>query len=392
MNASILLVILGCAVQLPPSGDEVLVESIRNAYAANREGLGLFGMFTFRFADGELGKASVDNIDAVLKAGWNRRSVSDGLYVLDGPSRRMDHSYSIQEMVARRTMLSEESWVSNLFPYRVLTDGETTLLDRIDVKNDNKTLLHTPTLHYGTKSFFRLHEFPLDLGDPDPPDNDLGRCLKEGLVDSTLTVDDKASLDGVHVVRLQVDSPRKHRQSRYWIDLERGAIPLKIQLLENIENGHASVITQIDHEDIRWVGRGWLPFRKSIVLGSSPEQVKALYVRELVIEKADLEKRPDASLFKLEFPEAFDNPRHRIVDVDRHLSHPGRKVWDLSALSPEARARTQQIKSKEPAGSPPTMAGSQSSGSSRPALIILGGLAFLTVGALLVFWRHRRHA
>ena len=191
----------------PPSADSGnLVAAIRTAYEDNRAALSARGTIRFRSCDGKLDAApSVDGIDASLKAPWIRRSPSQGLYVFDGAYRRYENLYHPEQLLSRRIKSSPTSWTSYLTSDRLLTDGETTLMDSIDVDADDKTVLHTPNLRAGPQHFFRLAEgIPLQLGNPDTLEYDLGKCLakliegREKAVQAE--VDEAASVNGAAVV------------------------------------------------------------------------------------------------------------------------------------------------------------------------------------------------
>jgi len=383
-----------------PLADEASIAAIRNAYESNRVALDGRGMIRFRYADGNLGAASsVDRIDALLKTDWGRRSIARGFYAFDGSARRLDLSYPPEDLVARRTMVSKDSWTSNVCSLRVLTDGETTLRDNVDVMSDNKTIIHSAQLRAGTKPFFYLEEIPLDLGNPDPPPHDLGHCLAkvmEGRGDFVLVeVDAEARHDGVRVVKLRIDEPAHQVRQFFWVDLEHGAVPLQTRVMAHVAHTNADVFMQINHGDVRWMGKGWLPFRRTVTLEGdlSPDgALKNPLVRELVIEEADLEHRPDRSVMTMEFPKEFGEPDHKMIDSDRYLVHPARRVWDLAAISPAATARAKKIGgARSPGNPPPELPGPTGPGSWWPIVLIAIGVASILSAGALRFRRFHRN-
>ena len=182
-----------------------------------------FGTIHFHATDGELGRGSrVEEIQALLKSDWKRRSKSQGLFVFDGQNRRYENLYPPEELVARRVKLSDSSWSSPINAIRLLLDGGTTLRDDVDVDiEDDKTILHTPSCYRGIRWFTGSEHIPLQLTDPEPPRTRLGVCLRD-LMDGgkgvTLTgVDESARVDGIDVVKLSFELPNPRTQVTFWV-------------------------------------------------------------------------------------------------------------------------------------------------------------------------------
>ena len=174
------LVLVLSTIGGPPQVDtRSEISAIRTAYEDNRAALAASGTIRFHSCDGHLAAApDIESVGKLLSGDWQRLSPSKGEYLFSGTSRRFENMYTLQELVARRTMLSPTTWSSTIKALRLLSDGETTLVDRIGAGADGKTELHTPGLKAGVRDFFRLAEAnPIHLGNPDPPDYDLGRLL-----------------------------------------------------------------------------------------------------------------------------------------------------------------------------------------------------------------------
>jgi len=394
MPQAVLILTVACIAGLVPGDPEKVVAAIRTAFEDNRAALSATGTIRFHSCDGHLGPASsVEGIDASLKAAWKRRSPSQGMYVFDGANRRYDNLHSPEVLVGRRTMLSPTSWSATISSDRLLSDGETTLMDNIAVASDGQTVLHSPGLRAGVKEFFRLAEgIPLRLGDPDPPRYDLGKCLAKVLEGREkvvlMEVDEAARLDGVAVVKLRVDDQDRQDRITFWVDLEHGAIPVQTRILEFIPQNGGTVVIQINNNDIKWAGRGWLPFRWSGASGelSSTGELPSLFVREVEIEEAEFTKRPDRAVFSLEFPKEYT-----VSDSDRWLNFGSRRVWDLKDFSPAARARARPIGG---GGSSvlPEMPRARLPWAWWPLSLIVLGITLLLAAGTIVFRRVRRHA
>jgi hypothetical protein len=351
-----LLVLALLALAHPPQ-DEATIEirAIRTAFEDNRAAISASGSIRFHSCDGVLAHApDIESVSKLLAGDWQRRSPSRGTYLFDGTSRLYEDLYTTEELVARRKMLSPTTWSSNIKALRLLADGETTLVDRIGVHADGKTVLHTPGLKAGVREFFRLAENrPLDLGDPDPPDYDMRRLLDGVIAGSSKMVvteiDNDARLEGAEVVKLRVEDPSGDLRVTYWVDLQHGAIPIRYRVLRWIPHASATVLLVFHNDDVRWVGRGWLPFRSSTAQGTVNKggDLAPMFVREVVVEEADFSKRPSPESFALEFSQETG-----LADSDRRLGFGVRRVWTLKDFSPAARARARPIGQGGPSRSP----------------------------------------
>jgi hypothetical protein len=380
-----------------------VVAVVRNVYEENFAALSAFGTIHFHATDGELGRASsAEEIQNLLKSDWKRRSKSQGLFVFDGQNRRYENLYPPEELIARRMKLSDSSWSSPIDAVRLLLDGETTLRDDVNVDiRDDKTVIHTPNCYKGIRWFFAGEHIPLRLTDPEPPISSLGGCLRDLMAgDKGVTlvgVDESARLDGISVVKLSFELPNPRRQITFWVDLEHGAIPVQTRDVEEGQDQRTLPIWQENLTDVRRVSRGWLPFRMTHVLGQSSKTrgsgdppssgaFSGLFVRETIVDAANFERRPEPTVFALEFPEEVG-----VADSDRMLAYGRRRVWTLKDISPAAQARARRINIRSPfPAQSPAMPGALDSGNWGLAVLVILGLAcLLTAGALsLRRWLH----
>jgi hypothetical protein len=177
MSHIVVLLTLVCTDRYDPGDAMKVVAVVRTAYKDNLAALSASGTIRFHSFDGKVGPAKgVDGIAALLNQSWKRQSRSEGLYTFDGANRRYEILYPPGELVARRVKTSATTWESLISSDRLLTDGDSTLMDNINVDADDKTVLHSPNIRAGPQHFFRLAEGnPLRLGDPDPVDYDMSR-------------------------------------------------------------------------------------------------------------------------------------------------------------------------------------------------------------------------
>jgi hypothetical protein len=175
--------------------------------------------------------------------------------------------------------------------------------------------------------FNRRFDFPLYIGNKAGHVFDLFSALtqvKEG--EASLDRFEANSLLGERKVsRLTIDYG--NAKVTYWVDLERGGIPLRV-LQEPAQDGTKSLII---HDKLEFVASaGWIPRRRLEVIG---ERI----FEELAVTDIDVKRKPEASVFRLDFPQPIG-----LVDQARRLSYSPRNSWSLLNLpgpsSPGARA------------------------------------------------------
>src|SRR5262249_31002866 len=120
------LAILAAALLSGPGELPRVVQVVRNVHEENITALSAFGTIHFHVPDGELsGARNVEEIRALLKSDWKRRSTSQVLFVFDAQSRRYENLYPPEALVARRVKLSNDRASSSIDAVRHLSDGET---------------------------------------------------------------------------------------------------------------------------------------------------------------------------------------------------------------------------------------------------------------------------
>lgn len=381
-NFTSALALVCCAVSPASADDEPLIESIRVAYEANRAALAAFGTIRFRLADGLIAGAAAETVDDPRALGWERLSVLEGHYAFDGSRARYDHVYSLEDLIARRVKTGERSWTYPFASYRTLTTGEVSLKDEVYESDDDRGYRHTPHVEPGTRLFYKHLDVPLGLGKSVGGLYDLAQELSDvGPGGWALSAVEDAEVDGVDVVKLTLRS-RADVRLIYWVDLERGAIPLMARLI----GPGVRWSWQEIFEDVRRVGdRGWYRFKTTVYSGPNlPEERAApVTVREYVVTEADFDRRPDRSVFRMEFPEPVKLVNNSVYfgRTDAHA------VWDLETLPKGATAR-RNVPLGPPAVAPPAMPGEREPGLAGPWTLLLLGLALVAGGGLIAYRRH----
>ncbi|MEW4569817.1 hypothetical protein AB1L88_18285 [Tautonia sp. JC769] len=365
MLAPLLAPLVGTLIALG-SDTGVTVDAIRTAYEANREALA-YGSIRFQYIRGR--SSSIEQ--AVAGRGENPIA-TEGSHVFDLPHGRTERINTLEQMATHRRQVSETSFATSLDPARALTDGERSLVHRINVAPDGTGLLHGVSITPGPEQFYGRVVTPLRLGADRPTHLDLGYYIDLAADEATgfsLTGVEEDTLDGVPVVRVRFASG--DWSYTFWIDLRRGAIPLRF-LSRNEETGETTA--QVN-EDLRLVAeKAWFPFR-SIFHMSVPRLYK-----ETVVLDADFETRPDPSSFRL----TFDEPTP-VQDLEARADYPPRETWDLRDLPARGRPFVMAPDSGPP---PPEMPGELDPPRRWPWL--LGALAAALVAGLGWFSiRHR---
>lgn len=399
------LFVLATILFLAPDEAPKVVEVVRNAYEENVVALAAFGTIHFHATDGELkGTPNVGQIRELIKSDWIRRSQSHGSFFFDGRDRRFEDLYPAETLVARRERLSDSSWSSPISSIRLLLDGETTLVDRVNVAGDGKTFVHTPGCYKGDEWSIARERIPFHLTDLQPPRTTLGGCLRD-YVDGVsgvalLDIDESARVGEVSTVRLAFEMPNPRTQATFWVDLEHGAVPIQTRMIEIARDGQKITVWQENLSDLRWAARGWLPFHTTHVTGQASKTAtssdpfsggpfSSFDIKEIVVDEAKLDRRPDPSVFVMEFPNEIG-----VVDQNRLLSYGRRRIWTLHDFSPAARTSAQRIIIKSPFATlhPPDMPGPQNSRTWWPPVLAFLGLVFLVAAGFLFFRKRGHHA
>lgn len=353
--------------------------AIRRAYEANRLGM---KQWTAAF---ELTVGRSATPEAIRKNEWSKQfATAKGSYVYDGKNGRYELLHSDADIVSNRTKISNNEWTTPLSSFRLLTDGRVTLSDYVDVLGDDKSPLHSAQIDAGVEGFFNPIQFPLSLGDPDRDDwsavRGRGRAANVGVPWKLAAVEHDVDLDGVRVTKLSYEL--QAARWTFWVDLERGAIPIRRHYAES-DSGPK---LYREYARVERVNDGaWLP-RESFELLTSGKRDGS--VKKLTIDAIDTQAKVDRSRFRMEFPAArkFYNTADRVYYTDV-------KVVDLDKLPAVGAANVGRFaEGPTTSGNAPKMPGELQGGSVWPAV---SGIILLCIAAALAIhhvYRRRQRA
>ena len=335
-----LILILVAALGGQPTSESQKLEFIRLSYKANKEAFA-YGSFPFRYTRG-----SSKNLSDAQAGVFSRSVHAEGFYAFDGTNARFELIPNPEELAAATTRVGERGRSSYVSTFRMLTDGKVTLLDTLGPDQSRTALTHRAAIFPEAGIFYRRLDFPLYVGDKTLRGDDLFgdlTGLQQGLA-SLLELDLDSRLGDRKVCKLSLSY--KDGTLTYWIDLDRGSVPLQIF---NVANGGNTRIT-VTYDNLQFVAnRGWLPFRRVHVIDDGK------VVDWIEIDQVDCKTKPGASVFQLEFPEPVG-----LVDQARKLAYSRRKTWSLLDLpGPHSRGTKPAIPVSFPP--PPEMQGEDDS-------------------------------
>ena len=152
----------------------------------------------------------------------------EGFYAFDGTNARYEIVAKPEDLAAATKKVGERRTISSLSSYRMLTDGNVTFMDLLTPEDGGKVLHHKATIFRDVVPFNRKFDFPLYIGNKAPQVFDLFSALME-VKDGAASLDQfetNSLLGEIKVSKFTIDY--KNARVTYWVDLERGAIPLRI--------------------------------------------------------------------------------------------------------------------------------------------------------------------
>jgi hypothetical protein len=225
--------------------------AIALSYQANKEA---FRSASFRF---EYTTGSSANAGEASAGRFSNSITGRGLYVFDEGNARYERNYEIEDLARTTTKIDNRRARASLFPIRMLCDGETTLIDRPTLNEAKSEIIHSPAIRVGADAFFKEFHFPLFLGSDPGGEYDLYSVLKRvrGGEMSVEEVDQHARSGGLEVTKLVVVAGS--RRLTFWVDLDRGCIPLRI--LDSTDAGDPMQTWITINDDLTLVpNAGWL--------------------------------------------------------------------------------------------------------------------------------------
>jgi hypothetical protein len=363
----LLVLLAGLITEVQPEDRAQQAEFLRLSYKANTDAF-LFGSFRFEFTRGSAASLADAEAGRMQKA-----AKADGFYVFDERNARYELEMDVATMAS--TMGKDKRGLSTWAPiFRMLTDRKVTLLDTVNLMDpSSNSFHHQAQIFPGIDIVAHQCDFPLNIGNLDWRTFDLYSDLTR-IKDGAVTLDelDPHSSVGDNPV-YKVVLAFKGGKRTYWIDVNRGSVPLRI--LDDYENSRDNAHVTLS-DLVQLPNAGWLPRRRLSIYGDGRS------VSQIIVTSADTVKKPATSLFQLEFPEPIG-----MIDKPRSRSYKPRKVWSLlnlpSASSPGARPIIIH------SGPPPERAGETVPGYSWMTLVLLGVLlaAICLIAVLIIRFR-----
>ncbi len=290
-----------------------MLRAVADAYDENRNAF-TFGTVEFDYTDG-----LAADIEAAKRGDLRDAHTASGVFHFDGKDAYYSRVFSLADLEATTIVLGERRSSCRLDPRRMLTNGKQTLTEVSALARVNANgIAYGRRLSAGSNDFFQFVEIPLDLGRPDFQRHDLARSIRAALdgKDGARVegADDSTVLEGIKTV--QVALALKYGKRTCWVDLDRGAVPLRIV---DAVPGNPGI--ERHYGDLRKVeGRGWLPFSMTTFVNGGQ-------VKRITIKNADFRQAPPRSAFRME----FDTP-YMLVDMEAGLTYAKLKVVDLNNL------------------------------------------------------------
>jgi hypothetical protein len=353
------------------AGDQTeQLEYLRLSFKANKDAFA-FGSFRFEYTRGK--SASFSDAESGV---FSKSVKEDGFFAFEGKNARFELIADPRGLASVTTRIDKRHTSSLAKSFRALTDGKATLLDFLDLDEPQTALVRGPAveIYPGASKFYNdaYFQFPLLLGTDEPRPYDLFRDLNEiKNGNSTLAeLDFDAELEGVKVCKLSLRY--KEGNCTYWIDMNRGCVPLRILNHYNKTGSEATYL----YGDLEHVANaGWLPRRRLRIIQNGA------VVDRLVVTQIDAKNKPQPSVFQLEFPEPII-----LVDRARNLVSPARKVCSLikppSAAFPGSRPFV--------SASPPEMPGEIDSTSPWFVVLIAAAVLLFLAGSIVMVSRRKR--
>jgi hypothetical protein len=362
-GVAVLVIIAGAIGQGADAGPsrEAQLEHVRVAYSANRASF-RFGQFSFGLTTGtakNVADAREGRLDSARRAA--------GLYVFDESNALYESVYPDDVLLAATHPVGGGKVRVDVSSYRMLTEGEVAIIDRlhVDPSGDKKVqhaVLTVPASRFGGRVVF-----PINLGPFPSPSFNLADDL-DALARGEITLkefDPSRSLDGRQVAFLSLRA--KNGDRSYWIDLERGGIPLQIR--DDLDAGY---FVQVNFDGLEWqVNAAWLPMVMTKYYSESK------IVARVTMENVLIDSPPPASRFRLDFPEEV-----YLVDQVRGKGYAPSKTLSLLNLprTTSVRRTDQAVAGYQP---PPPMPGETTTAWPWPRLLIgAAGLALVAIAAI----------
>ncbi len=362
-----MLAIACCLVTMSIGGHDDLLKAIAAAYDEN--------LAKFPRCQSELkvrvGKA--DGIAEARKDEFRTSAEGEGRFAFIPGHWIYEFNFSREALLAAARSTPGNKISGSLVSSASIADSRRTLAVRTFPGFDLKSVTRLGTITAGPGEFFRGLTVPLALGVPEGQRDDLASDLRSALTGGATRIDsvnDHEVFEGHKVVTIVVSTPDQKRT--YWVDVERGAIPLRLTGVSR----DGSTTLEVYLDDLQLVpGHGWYPNVRTLWMGGG-------HARRVQLLQPKWDVKDDLTTFRLQ----FDDPVG-IFDRAAMLSYSPRKVWDLETIPKKGSADAAVVRDTP---APP-----------RPALpeerepsfvgryLLFGGLATVGVVAIALWCRRR---
>jgi hypothetical protein len=351
---------------------DALAHALHDGFASNQSSFP-FGQISFVYIRG-IAKGDV----SARSGDFGSSYTASCLYNYNGTTARYERIFRDEDMRAANKKVGNEI-TSIIDTFRMATNGECTLYDSIAIAEKVKS--RGTKLSPGARDFDRDFQFPLSLGRPLVGGfYNLGKSLQGALQGEPgrriKTVEAHFKYEGRDVVRVVLTTTTG--EVEYYVDTERGAVPLKIVDRESASDRLAA--QQVIHylDDLRLIpGHGWLPFKQSWWYSVDGRGY------QIVLGEANFESPPGESAFALDFPKAIS-----LVDAAKGIRYPPNRTWNVLRLPRTDSSGVEKVEySSIPDDAVPKLPGEMPARSGYSLLILGAAAAALAVGTMI--WRRR---
>ena len=316
------------------SGRDVMA-AVRAAYDENRAKFA-FGSIGYELTDGQ-----AQNLEGAVSGAIDKPLIANCRYVYTGDDAYFERTFSLDMLRAASTKISENRTSTSVTSMRAVTNGKKTLYETGSVVPDGSKIATGKVIQAGSRMLYQHAELPVDFGIPIAERSDLGANLNSVLTGMAGFEFDSVRdevVDAIKTIRIALKLPRGTRT--FWVDLERGAIPIRI-----VDELYAGSRIDIVQSDLRLLPKhGWLSYTHIKYLPGGR-------TRRTTIRSTEFDRQPVRADFRMEFP----TPIH-LVDTESGLSYKQpRKVWDLSNLPSPNSPEAAPLRINLTAGTGPTM-------------------------------------
>ena len=352
----------------PPGDRGELLRSIAGAYEENRAKFP-HGIVRYETLDG-----FADSTSKAREGSLREVATAPCEYTFDGKHALGSRLFPAEDMAGTTTVVGNRSW-SRLNSFRAVTNGALTLLEQVSSVPGPQRTCRGAVIVAGDSTCYRSIElFPLDLGFSEGARHDLGGFLRmvldkaEGTAIEAIDMD--ARLDDIRVAKLTLKG--RNGTGTYWLDLERGAIPLYWR------DDVGGALTECFLDDVRAVpGHGWLPFRATVCMSGGR-------VKHVALRDVDFDRKPARTAFRLGFPEPIP-----MANMASGRAYKPRRVWDLDDLPAANSAAAQPIALPSPGAFQPDLPGEREAPGPPYSTYAAVAASILIVATALIYRRSR---